>query len=66
MIYGVLAWATWGSMVSNWQRGTMIELGQIEFLTYPSYLFPTAGFTLATLACAVKAADHMRRIGSAS
>ena len=26
-IYGTLAWATWGSMVSNWRRGTMIELG---------------------------------------
>ena len=62
-IYGTLAWATWGSMVSNWRRGTMIELGDIEFLTYPSYIFPTLGFALATGACLVKAADRARHIG---
>ncbi|WP_292292848.1 TRAP transporter small permease [Marivita sp.] len=62
-IYGTLTWATWGSMVSNWSRGTMIELGEIAFLTYPSYVFPTVGFALATAACLIKAADRARQIG---
>ncbi|MBF9030614.1 TRAP transporter small permease subunit [Rhodobacterales bacterium HKCCE3408] len=63
VIYAALTWATWGSMVSNWQRGTMIELGETPFHTYPSYIFPTVGFALAALACAVKAADRARQIG---
>ena len=63
-IYGTLTWATWGSMVSNWNRGTMIELGELEFITYPSYIFPTLGFALATAACLVKAADRARQIGA--
>lgn len=62
-IYGTLAWATWGSFVSNWNRGTLIKLGDAEFLTYPSYLFPTLGFALATAACLVKTADKARMIG---
>lgn len=62
-IYAALAWATWGSMVSNWTRGTLIELGETAFPTWPSYVFPTVGFALAAAACLVKAADKARRIG---
>ena len=61
-IYGVLAWATWGSLVSNWRRGTLIKLGEDTFLTYPSYVFPTVGFALACAACAVKAAERAARV----
>ena len=63
VIYGALTYATYGSMVSNWNRGTMIELGTIPFHTYPSYIFPTVGFALAALVCLVKVLDSARRIG---
>jgi len=63
VIYGALAYATYGSMVSNWRRGTMIELGEVPFHTYPSYVFPSVGFTLAALVCLVKTADRTRRLG---
>jgi TRAP-type C4-dicarboxylate transport system permease small subunit len=65
-IYGTLTWATWGAMVSNWNRGTLIELGEVRFITYPSYIFPTLGFALATAACLVKTVDRTRRIGRVS
>ncbi|GGL53339.1 TRAP transporter small permease [Wenxinia marina] len=61
VIYAALTYATWGSMMSNWRRGTMIELGQTPYATWPSYIFPTVGFALATLAVAVRLADTMRR-----
>ncbi len=59
-IYGVPAWATRGSLLSNWRRGTMIELGETGFLTYPSHAFPTAGLALATAARALKALGRAR------
>lgn len=63
VIYAALTYATFGSMVKNWSRGTMIELGEVPFHTYPSYVFPTLGFALAALACLVKTLDRASRIG---
>ncbi|MBF9034387.1 TRAP transporter small permease subunit [Rhodobacterales bacterium HKCCE2091] len=54
-IYAGLTYATWGAAVSNWNRGTMLELGTTPFHVYPSYIFPVVGFALAALACLARA-----------
>lgn len=66
VIYGALTYATFGSMISHWRRGTLIELGEIPFHTYPSYLFPTLGFALAAFVCIVKTLEKLRSYRAAT
>ncbi len=55
VIYGALAYTTWGKALKEAKIGTLVEIGTTKMPVWHSYFLPPIGFTLGALACLIAA-----------
>ena len=53
LVYGVLAYVTWGKAFKEASSGTLVEIGTVMMPVWHSFFLPPIGFSLGCIACAI-------------